>query len=130
MKVVLPPSPQPNGVRAFIAVSMVTLLGACLMWVLVFPAPEKSYSQDIMLVLITALVTKFGTVIDWHFGSSKDRDGPKGTEKDPVHTEAQVVNPPGEPVPVAQTPAEPVLPAVTDPFTEPTTTGPLTTGDG
>lgn len=118
MKLALPDAPQPNGVRAFIACAMVILLGVTLLWVLAFPAPEKAYSQDIMLVLITALVTKFGTVIDWHFGSVFGGDGPKGTPTDPVST--TVENPSSAPVPVVRTPEPPPDPVVLPLDPEPT----------
>lgn len=103
-----------NGTRTFVAAAMVVLMGGVLLVALLRPAPEKAFSQDIQLVLITALVTKFGTVIDWLFGSSNGREGPRGTEGDPVQTESRVVNP--EPIPVTQTPdPEPEEPTVVPP---------------
>lgn len=112
MKLSLPSMPQMNGTRTFVAVSMVVLMGCVLLVALLRPAPEKAFSQDIQLVLITALVTKFGTVVDWLFGSSNGREGPAGTQGDPVQT--QITNEPSN--------AVPVVAEVPDPFTPPDAT--------
>lgn len=113
-------STEPRAVRAFIAVSMVALLGAALLVTLLLPPPEKSFSQDILLVLITALVTKFGTVVDWHFGSSNAKERPAGTPTDPVSIAG--ASPEAQPVSV--------IPADADSSGAPAFGSPTTTGDG
>lgn len=85
--------------RSFVAVWIALLLGFVTAMLMLRPMPMSDQAGNLLLILIGFLVAKFGTVVDFFFGSTKENKDKDDTNRAQAQTIATMAGAPPPPAP-------------------------------